>query len=220
MYPSAPDKSPPSVEEAARRRREPRAFDASRPLDAAALEGVLAVATLAPSPFDLQPWRFLVIRDEADRRRLKARARNDPRIAQAPAVVVVLGYHHPDRTHLEPMLTARTAAGDCSPARAAEIRGRATSAMRGVADRASWATRWAMPAATLLVLAAQSAGMASVVVETFDDEAVRREFGIPDDHSIACLIALGHAVDDEPPAGRLGLDEVCFAGHFGRPWGP
>jgi nitroreductase len=217
--PSQHEPRTPTVEEAARRRREARAFDPSGPLEPAVLERILSIATLAPSPFNLQPWRFLVVRDEAARRRLKTCARNDPRIARAPVAVIVLAYHHPDRTHLEPMLASRIASGACSPGEAAEIRGRAASAFRDVSDRALWATRWTMSAASLLILAAESLGVASAPVEWFDDEAVRREFGVPDDHSVACLIALGRAVSAEPFPGRLGLDEVCSDEHFGRPWG-
>lgn len=219
MDPSRDEPRTPTVEEAARRHREARAFDPTAPLEPAVLDRILSIATLAPSPFDLQPWRFVVVRDEAARRRLMGCARNDPRAGRAPVVVVVLAYHHPDRTHLEPMLAARIASGACTPAQAAEIRGRAASALRDVSDRASWATRSAMPAAALLILAAESLGVGSAALEWFDDESVRRELGVPDDHSVACLIALGRATEVGPPPGRFGLEEVCRAEHFGGPWG-
>jgi nitroreductase len=209
-----------TVEEAARRRRATMAFDPSRPLDPSLLERILELATLAPSSSNLQPWRFLVVRDAANRRRLQACARNQPKVGQAPVVVVVLGYHHPDRTHLDPMLAMQVESGVCTPERAAEIRGRAASGLRDVADRGLWATRSTMLAAATLMLAAESLGVASAPMEGFDAEAVRREFGVPDDHSVCCLVALGYAVGSGPSPGRFGLDEVCYAEHFGRPWTP
>ncbi|WP_165245019.1 nitroreductase family protein [Paludisphaera soli] len=217
---------PLTVEEAARRRRPRPRFDPSRPLAPALLERLLETAAHAPSPYELQPWRFLVVRDAADRRRLQGCARNDPEVGRAAAVVVVLGYHQPERTDLEPLLARRVASGGCTAEQAAAIRGRARSVLRDVAGRELWATRAAMLAAATLVLAAGSLGVDAALVDDFDAEAVRREFGVPDDHAVCGLVALGYAeVEAEGPSpclagSRLGLDESAFAGHFGRPWAP
>lgn len=192
-----------------------------RPLDPKILESILTRATSAPSAHNLQPWRFLVVRDERNRRRLRAVARNRPEMTRAPAVVVVLAHLFPDRTHLEPMLEAAVDAGHCSPAKAAEIRGRAASFGRGLdrdRDRVAWASRTAMLAASRLMLAAESLGVAATLIEEFDADALRADFGVPDDHSVACLIALGHKPEPDSTPGRFGLDEVAFSEHFGQPW--
>ncbi|WP_165071555.1 nitroreductase family protein [Paludisphaera rhizosphaerae] len=209
---------PLTVEEAATRRRATPTFDSSRGLDSDLLEKILRLATLAPSSTNLQPWRFLVVRDPANRRRLQSCARNQPKVGQASVVVIVLGYHHPDRTHLEPMLALQVESGACTPERAAEIRGRAASGFRDLTDRALWATRSTMLAAATMMLAAESLGVASAPMEGFDEEAVKREFGVPEDHSVCCLVALGYAAVEKPFPGRFDLDEVCYAEHFGRPW--
>lgn len=209
---------PLTVEEAVRRRRATASFEPNRPIPPDLLEKILRLATFAPSSANLQPWRFLVVRDPTNRRRLQACARNQPKVGQAPVVVIVLGYHHPDRTHLEPMLAAQVASGACTPDRAAAIRGRAASGFRDVTDRALWATRSTMLAAATMMLAAESLGVASAPMEGFDAEAVRREFGVPDDHTVCCLVALGYSAAEKPFPGRFGLAEVCYAEHFGRPW--
>lgn len=214
-----PSPLPPlTVEEAARRRRATSTFDSSRELDPDLLERILRLATFAPSATNLQPWRFIVVRDPANRRRLQSCARNQPKVGQAPVVVIVLGYHNPDRTHLESMLTKQVESRACTSQRAAEIRGRAASGFRDLADRALWATRSTMLAAATMMLAAESLGVASAPMEGFDDEAVRREFGVPDDHSVCCLVAMGYAAVEKPFPGRFDVDEVCYAEHFGRPW--
>jgi nitroreductase len=190
----------------------------SDPLDPETLARILNLATSAPSPFNLQPWRFLVVRDAANRRRLQGCARNQPRVGQAPVVVVVLGCHEPDRTHLDAMLARQLELGACTPERAAEIRGRALATLGLVTDRSLWALRSAMLAASTLMRAAESLGIASALVDDFDPDAVRINFGVPDDHTVCCLITLGHAADAGPFPGRFELDEVCYAEHFGQPW--
>lgn len=187
-------------------------------MDDAHLKSILIAATFAPSTHNLQPWRFLVVRDERNRRRLRAVALNRPEISEAPAVVVVLAHHFPDRSHLEPMLEQAAALGSLSPEKIAEIRGRAAAFGRRL-DRQAWAERTAMLAASRLMLAAESSGVAATLIDEFNAPALRAEFGVPDDHSICCLIALGHEPRPDPTPGRFGLDEVCFAEHFGQPFG-
>ena len=132
--------------------------------------------------------------------------------------MIVLGYHHPHRSHLDAMLATQSEAGTLTPEQAAEIRGRALAAMERVPDPALWATRSSMLAAATLMLAAESLGVASAPMEGFDSQAVKAAFGVPDDHTVCCLIALGYAAEPKPFPGRFGLDEVCYEEHFGQPW--
>jgi nitroreductase len=187
------------------------------PLDPETLDRILREAGAGPSPYDLQPWRFLVVREAKNRRLLRACAWNNPAIGRAEAVVVVLGYLHPERTHLEPVLQRRRELGLSTPEHAAELQGRALATFSRIVDPAHWAARWAMTAVANLIRAAESLGVAATPIDGFEAGMIRETFGVPDDHVIACLIALGVRLA-EPFAERLGLDETCFAEHFGQPW--
>ena len=66
--PTIPDRridgQPPlSAPEAIARRRATRHFDPDCPVPDDILKRILHLATLAPSGYNLQPWRFLVVRD-------------------------------------------------------------------------------------------------------------------------------------------------------------
>lgn len=215
--PPGPDSTLSAIE-AITRRRAARAFDPARPLADDLLTRILRLATLAPSGFNLQPWRFIVVRDARNRQRLRGCAFNQPEVSEAPVVLIVLGYHHPHRSHLDSVVERRRALGAVTVDRAAELRARAYRAMEHVADRPLWATRSTMLAAATLLIAAEALGVASALIEGFDPEKVREAFGIPEDHTVCCLIALGYAVAPIPFPGRLGLEEVCYREHFGQPW--
>jgi hypothetical protein len=66
--------------------------------------------------------------------------------------------------------------------------------------------------------AAGMLGLSSEFLDEFDAEALRSGFGVPDDHAICGLVALGSAGPVRPFLGRFGLDELCYAEHFGQPW--
>jgi nitroreductase len=204
--------------EAIARRRATRHFDSSRPLPDDLLKRILHLATLAPSSFNLQPWRFLVVRTLANRQRLRACAYNQPKITEAPVAVVVLGYHFPEKSHLPTIVDMMRETGQLTPELAAELTARTTDAMARVPDRPFWTMRSTMPAAATLMIAAESLGVASSPMEGFEPAKVKETFGIPDDHTVCCLVALGFAAKGQPFPGRLGLEEVCFEEHFGQPW--
>jgi nitroreductase len=48
------------------------------------LEAVLRFATRAPSGYNLQPWRFLVVRDKENRTRLQQAAFHQEKVGEVP----------------------------------------------------------------------------------------------------------------------------------------
>ena len=63
----------------------------SDPVPPEHLEAILACAGQAPSGFNLQPWRFVVVREEENRRRLSRAAFGQSKVAEAPVVVIAIG---------------------------------------------------------------------------------------------------------------------------------
>ncbi len=196
-------------------RRTARRFDPARPLPDDTLAALIRLATTAPSAFNLQPWRFVVVRDPRNRRKLRGCTFGEARITEAPAVVIVLGYLQSHRTDLAAVVDRQLELGAITPEAAARLRAEVPRIHGRMPDPASHA---AMLAAATLLIAAESLGVASALLEEFDREGVREAFGVPDDHEVACLIALGYAAGPAPFPGRFGLDHVGYAEHFGRPW--
>ncbi len=182
------------------------------------LKAILHLATLAPSGYNLQPWRFVVVRSARNRERLKSCAYGQPKVAEAPVVVIVLGYQTPQKGDLDVMVDQQERLGAISNQVGHAMRVNARRARENDPAPALWATRSAMLAASTLMIAAESLGVASAPMEGFEAEKLRQEFGVPDDHAVCCLIALGYPTEQKPFPGRFGLGHVCYEEHFGQPW--
>jgi nitroreductase len=66
----------------------PCAEFSTRPVPPEALKRVLGAARLAPSQQNLQPWRFVVVRDDEQKRLLAQASPKGRLLAEAPAVIV------------------------------------------------------------------------------------------------------------------------------------
>ena len=157
----------------------------------------------------------MVVRDPGNRRKLRGCTFGEARITDAPAVLVVLGYLHPHRTDLAAVVDRQLELGAITPEGAARLRSEAPRAWERSPDAA---LRVPMLAAASLMIAAEAAGVASAWLEDFDREKVRAAFGVPDDHEVCGLIALGFEADPPPFPGRFGPEHVAFDEHFGLPW--
>ncbi|MBD3414579.1 MAG: nitroreductase [Candidatus Aminicenantes bacterium] len=58
---------------------------------------VMEAARVAPSGKNLQPWRFIIVKDPKKKEQLAVASRNQSFVAQAPVVIVACGY--PDRCY-------------------------------------------------------------------------------------------------------------------------
>lgn len=199
-------------------RRATRHFDPSRPVPVEVLKQMLHFARLAPSGYNLQPWRMIVVRSASNRQKLQACAHGQAKISEAPVVLIVLGYLKPHQTDLDAVVALQHELGLLSTEAAAAVRSTAPRSIDRMGNPAVWATRSTMLAAAMLMIAAESLGVASAPMEGFDPDKVKEAFGVPDDHTVCCLIALGFPAEHKPFPGRFDLDHFCYEEHFGQPW--
>jgi nitroreductase len=198
------------------RRRAHRHFKPD-PLPAGFLEEVLRLTSLAPSGFNVQPWRFIVVADPAAKERLWEASYKQPKILEAPATIICMGETAGWAETLEEVIAEGQRLGAYDEAVSGHIRKSVPPVVEAWGP-GLWVNRHVMIAATCLMLAAESLGIQSCPMEGFEEERVRASFGIPEDVRVVCLVALGFAA--EPPKafpGRLPLERLVYWEAYGKP---
>ena len=75
-------------------------FDPSKKIPEQEFQQLLHVLRMAPSSFGLQPWKFVVVRDEILRQELKKHAWNQPQITDASHLIVLCSLDTLDVSHI------------------------------------------------------------------------------------------------------------------------
>lgn len=200
------------VEEAFRSRRSVRSFEPSATLDDATLARLFELVALSPSSFNLQHWRFVVARETELKLRLKEAAMGQPQVAEASAVVLVLG-------KLSAFADAERIYAELDP----ERRARTVKMIHGfyegnVEAQRDEALRSGSMGAMALMLAAQSLGLSSGPMIGFDKQRVCALLGVDDAHIPVMLIALGRQKNPPPPRQyRRPLREIVTLDGFKGP---
>jgi nitroreductase len=190
----------------------------SDPVPPEHLEAILACAGQAPSGYNLQPWRFVVVQDAENRRRLSRAAFGQEKVAEAPVVVIAVGSESAWRENAREVFEEGARRGVHDPKKVDQ-------ALEGMyaflekQDQRAWLNRHVMIAVTTMMYAAEAYGFDTAPMEGFDAAAVRREFGIPAEAEVVALLAIGVArkpIKKHP--GRLDLARIAYAERYGEPW--
>ena len=193
-----------TVSEAATRRRSIRQFRAE-PIPRQDLESIVRVAGLAPSMFNLQPWRFLIVESAALKSALSDAAHHQRQIASAPAVIVlytdvadaVASLDEVVRPEFDDRRREKTR-------RSAEQFFIALSAEA----REAWGSQQGSIALGYLLLAAEEHGYQTSPMLGFDADLVKHALALPAHVRIPALVAIGRGDEDGRPHHRQPLSRI------------
>ena len=194
-----------SVAEAAARRRSIRQYS-PEPVPRADVEEILRVALLAPSAFNLQPWRFVVVESVELKGKLSAAANHQKQIASAPALIVLYTDTADAFARADEVVRR-----DIPP----ERRDRALASItrflgpKSGEEREAWGAAQGYIALGYLLLAAEALGYQTSPMLGFDAEAVKAALGLPSHVKVPALIAIGRGQEDGLPHHRHGIERVA-----------
>jgi nitroreductase len=222
-------------EELAQKRRATRHF-LKQPLERELIERLLRTAQWAPSGYNLQPARFVVVADPLIRSRIRRACMNQQPLEEAPIVIVFAGDH---RAHdrLEETLDSDLTAGAITPDYANFLRKivrlmfrqgplginwlwKATliplarvfvpiPQMMAVHKR-FWLAKQVMLCAMNFMLAAEAACLGTVPMEGFDAGRLRRALDLPRSWEPILVVPVGYAKTGPAKKTRLPLQHVML----------
>ena len=207
-----------------RERRATVHFD-STPIPEEDLKKILAAGMEAPSGYNLQPWRFVVVRDPEQKKRLREAAMGQPKVEEASAVVVACGDTRAWKEDLERMLKMGNERGfpesgndGARKAVTGLLSGQAGTAAGIGGDINLWVNRHVMIAYTTMLWMAEILGYDTAPMEGFWEDKVRQVLGIPEHVRVVALLGIGHRKgNDKPHGGRFDFQHLVFAERWNSP---
>jgi nitroreductase len=196
--------------EAITQRRAIKEYDPDYQISDAEVEQLLSLAMLSPTAFNIQNWRFVVVRDPQLRQQIRAVAWDQAQVTDASLFIVLCADLHawsknPERYWRDAPEPIRNF---IIPAIDSYYRGK-QQVQRDEAMRSCGM------AAQTLMLSAQSMGYDSCPMDGFDFEAVAKLINLPADHVIAMFVAIGKGTGTPwPRGGKLSLAEAVVTDRF------
>ncbi len=203
-------------------RRAVRSFR-SDPIPEAALQEILRLGIRAPSGYNLQPWRFVVVREPENKEKLKACAFNQRQVSEAPVVLICCGDRRvAESDYIESVIKLGFDNGAVNEAYADVMRQKIPALFENhpcFENVEAWTNRHTMLAVAQLMIVAKSYGVDSCPMEGFVSAQVKAAFQIPEEVDVCCLLALGYVAEPfKPYGGRFGIEQVFFGESYGEPF--
>ena len=172
------------------------------------LKQLVELTVAAPSSFNVQSWRIVLVQEEAQKQALCAASWNQKQIIQAPVTFVFAADTAAGEKDLTPILEQGLATGAWNEGTVNYFRNAIPQFQAGLGEkRREYAIKDAMIAATNLVLAAESLGLSTCFMNGWIEEQVKAIIGAENnpDIAIAVLVPVGYAAEPRLNPGRLPL---------------
>lgn len=199
-----------NVSTAIETRRSVKAFNAQHRMTQAEIDQLMSLAMLAPTAFNIQNWRFVLVQDPELRKQVRAVSWDQAQVTDASLLVVLVAdLKSWDREPARYWKNAPQPVQDfLVPAIDTYYRGKEQ------VQRDEGMRSCGMAAMTLM-LAAKEMGYDSCPMDGFDFDAVAKLLNLPADHTPAMYVAIGKGIKEAwPRGGQLPMNEVVIRDKF------
>ena len=191
-------------------RRAIKHYDPEHRLTDEEIQKLLEATIQAPTSFNIQHWRFVLLTDPELRKQVRAAGNDQAQMTDASLLVLFTGdvkawKKSPERYWRNaPKEVADLLVGWMGPFHEGDEQLQRDEAMRSIGI-----------AMQTLMLAATGMGYQSCPMIGFDRDAVAKLVGLPEDHVIGPMVAIGKGTSEAwPKPGQLSLDEVVVRNRF------
>lgn len=207
-----------TLSQAIQERRATPSFDgASIPVED--LRQILDAGLHAPSGYNLQPWRFVVVQSVEQKKKLRGASYNQGKVEEASAVIVACGDTDGWRKDLD-LILEKGRKGGMPESYAAQAQSSVLNYMSSFSSgqMQGWLNKQVMLAFTHMMLMAEVMGYDTAPMEGFEQDKVHEVLRLPLSYWVVALLAIGHVKGpDKFDGGRFEIGHTVFGEEFGKP---
>lgn len=200
------------VSQAIEARRAIKHFDPNHKITDAEVTRLIEAAMLSPTSFNIQHWRFVVVKSPELRQKIRAVGNDQAQMTDASLLIVMTAdvkawQKEPERYWRHaPQPVAELLVNWMGPFHEGKEELQRDEAQRSIGM-----------AMQTLMLAAQEMGYDSCPMIGFDHEAVAELIHLPADHCMGPMVAIGKRTQDPwPKPGQLPISQVMMTDRFPR----
>jgi len=207
-----------TLQQAIAERRATPSFDGT-PIPPEDLRRILDAGLHAPSGYNIQPWRFVVVQSPEQKKRLRAASYNQAKVEEASAVIVACGDADGWRKDLD-LVLQQGLAGGMPESYADQARSSVPNYLSSFNSEQmkGWLNKMVMLAYTHMLLMAEVMGYDTAPMEGFEQDKVHEVLRLPLSYWVVALLAVGHIKGaDKFDGGRFDMGHTVFGEEFGKP---
>ncbi len=196
--------------DAIKERRSVKHYDPNHKFSDEEIEKLMSLAVLSPTSFNIQNWRFVLVKDPEIRKEIRSAAWDQTQVTDASLFLVICADLKSWKKNPEQYWknAPKEAQDFLVPAMGPFYEGK-EQLQRDEAMRSCGI------AAQTIMLTAKSMGYDSNPMIGFDPQKVAEIINLPDDHVISMMMAIGKQIKPAMPrGGQLALDKVVFTDRF------
>lgn len=196
--------------DAIKERRSVKHYDINHKLTDDEINQLMSLAVLSPTSFNMQNWRFVLVKDPKVKKQVRAAAWDQAQVTDSSVLIIVCAdlKSWKDNPAQYWVNVPKEAQDFLVPAMEPFYEGK-DETQRDEAMRSCGI------AAQTIMLAAKSMGYDSNPMIGFDPEKVAEIIKLPENHVISMFIAVGKQTKPAMPrGGQLPLDKVVFTDRF------
>ncbi len=196
--------------DAIKERRAVKHYDSNHKLSDDEINQLMSLAVLSPTSFNMQNWRFVLVKDHEVRKQIRAASWDQAQVTDSSLLVVVCAdlKSWKDNPSQYWVNAPKEAQEFLVPAMGPFYEGK-DQLQRDEAMRSCGI------AAQTIMLAAKAMGYDSNPMIGYDPEKVADIIKLPENHIISMLIAVGKQTKPAMPrGGQLPLDKIVFMDRF------
>lgn len=185
------------------------------------LKRLVELTVAAPSSWNLQDWRIILVQDGAQRAALAEAAYGQKQILQAPVTFVFAADAFAWQEDRTPVYDQALQNGAWTEDAVNYFKSAVPPFQEALQEKnREYAVKDAMIAATHLLLAAESLGLSTSPMNGWIEDKVKAVIGATDhpDLAIAVLVSVGYEAEGRSNPGRLPFAHNVFVDRLGNPY--